>query len=1170
MTPPLPSRTRFHGGRALVLTLLLLGPGLAPVLAAGEVPAQPDFNRDVRPILARHCLSCHGQDEGHRKAELRLDRREDAVAERADGTRPIAPGDPDGSEILFRISEDDPNVHMPPPSTGDRMTDDEVTVLKRWVEQGAEYAPHWAFARPVDRPLPTVADPTRARGGIDRFLQHRLDAEGLRPSPEADRSTLLRRLSLDLRGLPPTPVEIAAFAGDPAPDAYERAVDRLLADPGLGEKWARMWLDLARYADSAGFGSDPLRPNMWRYRDWVIDAFNRNLPYDRFLTEQLAGDLLPEPTLEQRVATAFHRNTMTNTEGGTDDEEFRIAAIKDRVDTTGQVVMGLTFGCAKCHTHKYDPITHEEYYRLFAVFNQTADFDQPDERPTLAAPSANQIEANRQIDAAVAVRKAKLDASTPELEAAQAAWERSIVMPPTWRPLAIRAVKTESGAAVTVADDGLLTATGDRPAQESYTIEATVDPRQLRAIRLETLPDATLPKGGAGRADDGNFVLSRVAAELAPGTTDGPTAPVGRFVRVELPGAGKMLSLAEVQVFGPEGQAIVGGVAKQSSTDYGGDAARARDGQTDGHYEQAKSTTHTRTEANPWWELELPAAQAIARVVVWNRTDNGTGARLAGARVLVLDADHQPLWSQDVAAAPAPSVELTATNRRTLPIVVAWADHEQPGFAVANTIQGVDPKKGWAVGPQIDRPHTAVFGLGAVPDLGDAATLAIRLEHRYKDPGFVLGRFRLATSGDASAVERSRVPAGILAIIDTPPGARTDAQRQALAAHYRSIAPELKPVRDEIARLEASRPKPPMLPVMAELPTDKRRPNRILNKGNFLDPGKPVEPGVLAAFHPLAGDAPANRLGLAQWLVDRDNPLTARVAVNRVWAQLFGTGLVESEEDFGTQGELPSHPELLDWLALRFQESGWDTKALLRQIVTSAAYRQSSRVEPDLLAKDPKNRLLARAPRGRLDAETIRDQALALSGLLSQRLGGPSVFPAQPDGLWQAAFNGERTWSTSPGTDRHRRGLYTFWRRTVPYPSMAAFDAPSRELCTPRRIRSNTPLQAFVVLNDPVYVEAAQALGRRIVREGGATVSDRVRFGLTLSLGRPATAEQVAVLVDLFEAERSRYASDPEAARALATEPIGPLPPGADPAEMAAWTAVANVLLNLDGVLTKG
>ena len=777
-------------------------------LAGGQPPVAVDYSREVRPILAKNCFACHGQDEAHREGGLRLDRLDGAVRELKSGARAVVPGDPDESELIARVTEEDQSLRMPPRKTADRLTAAEVAVLRRWVEQGATYAEHWALIRPKARPLPEVKDRTWPRDGIDFWVLARLEAEGLSPSPEADRFTLLRRASLDLRGLPPTPQELDAFAADSAPDAYEKAVDRFLDDPSYGERWARLWLDLARYADSAGYGSDPLR-TIWRYRDWVIDAYNRNLPYDRFTVEQLAGDLLPAPTIDQKVATAFHRNTMTNTEGGTDDEEFRVAAIKDRVDTTSQVWMGLTMGCAKCHTHKFDPITQDEYYRFYAFFNQSEDSDKGDEQPVLAVPTHSQDEQNRQIDGRVA---------------------------------------------------------------------------SLRTLLAKPAPEA---------------------------------------------------------------------------------------------------------------------AEAVARA-------------------------------------------------------------------------------------------------------------------------------------------------------------------------FHSVVPVSHLLRAEVEKLEKSRPKPATVPVMVELPSGKRRQTRVLEKGNHLAPSRPVEPGTPASLHPLPPDAPRDRLGLARWLVDPENPLTARVAVNRYWGQLFGTGLVETEEDFGTQGEPPSHPELLDWLAETYRAGGWDTKAILRRVVTSATYRQSSRSTPDRLAKDPRNRLMSRGPRFRLDAETVRDQALALSGLLSRKMLGPSVFPPQPDGLWQAAFNGQRTWATSAGEDKHRRGLYTFWRRTIPYPSMATFDAPSREICAVRRIRTNTPLQAFVTLNDPVYVEAAQALARRVVADGGSTTEDRVRYALRLCLSRPPADEQVAALTSLYRTERDHYAGDPAAAVALASEPLGPLPPGSDPAELAAWTTIANVLLNLDGVLTKG
>jgi hypothetical protein len=1150
-------------------TLYLMA--LAPLfgLPARAPAAEPvDFNRDVRPIFSKNCFACHGPDGSHRVSKLRLDRRESVVQEHKRGAA-IVPGAPDQSELYRRITAADESEHMPPKETGNHLTAAQVATLRRWIAEGAPYAEHWAFVKPQRPPLPAVADPTWPRNGLDYFVHARLEKAGLVPNAPADRYTLLRRASLDLRGLPPTPAEVDAFSRDTAPDAYERAVERFLADPAYGERWARVWLDLARYADSAGYGSDPLR-TIWRYRDWVIDAYNRNLPFDRFTVEQLAGDLLPNPTLSQRLATAFHRNTMTNTEGGTDDEEFRVAAVKDRVDTTLQVWMGLTMGCAKCHNHKYDPITQQEYYRFYAFFNQTADNDQPDERPTIPAPTPVQEEQLRRIDAQIAALKKQLDGDTPEVAAGQAKWEAGLRAPSAWVALDAALARAESEAVLRKQADGSLLAEGTNPANDAYTVVAWTALKGITAFRLEALPDPALPQGGAGRAADGNFVLSRFAVTWAP--ADREDRPItGRIVRIELPGPNKILSLAEVQVFGRAENVARAGRATQSSTAFDGPAALAIDGNTDGDYFGARSTTHTEAEANPWWEVRLADTRPIERIAIWNRTDGGTGARLANFRVLVLDETRNVVWRQDVAEPPSPHRDVTPSGKQTVQLAQALADFSQSGFPVASALKQPNlTRSGWGVAPQQTTPHAATFVAAAPFGNGEALVLTIRLEHRFRNPGYNLGRFRLSVTNDPGRLQRATVPPTVLAVLDTPAEKRTKEQREALARYYRTIAPALQPVRDAIARLEKSGPAVPTLPVMVELPANQRRETRLMIKGNFLNRGEKVEPGVPAAFHSFPGDAPQNRLGVARWLFAPDNPLTARVAVNRYWAQLWGTGLVETEEDFGTQGELPSHPELLDWLATEYVRLGWDTKAFLRLLVTSATYRQAATVTPPSLARDPRNRLLSRGPRFRLEAETVRDQALALAGLLSRKPYGPSVFPPQPPGLWQAAFNGQRTWATSTGPDRYRRGLYTFWRRTVPYPSMATFDAPSREICSVRRIRTNTPLQAFVTLNDPVYVEAAQALARRIVTEGGATAEERARFGLRLCLARPPQDEQVRQVLALYQSEYEHYRSDAKAALALATEPLGPLPRGMNADELAAWTVVANVLLNLDGVLTRG
>jgi hypothetical protein len=1149
--------------RTALACIALWLPAVAP-LAAAE-PAPIDYLRDIRPVLARTCYNCHGPDEGERKAGLRLDRRSDATATLDTGSRAIVPGKIAESELWERITTTDAQLKMPPGGSGE-LTPPQVELIRRWIEQGAPYAEHWSFVPPQRHPAPVGQHVAWERNGIDPWIAARLDTLGLQPNPVADKHTLVRRLSLDLRGVPPSPAEVTSFVQDPRPDAYERLVDRFLADPAYGERWGRVWLDLARYADSKGLGSDPLR-TIWRYRDWVIDAFNANQPFDQFTIDQLAGDLRPGATIDQKVATAFHRNTLTNTEGGTDDEEYRVAAVKDRADTTLQVWMGLTIGCAKCHSHKFDPISQTEYYQFYGIFNQSADSDKGDEFPTLPAPTADVERRFQEIEAQIAALKQRLDNPTPALAEEQRAWEEALGQSPEWTVLSDVAAKSAGEATFSLQADGSLRVGGPTPGRDTYTVTAQVPFAGITGLRLETIPDPLLPAQGAGRAADGNFVLSRLSATVADAKSE-DTRAAGRYVRIELPGNGKILSLAEVEVYAGGENLARQGKATQSSTDYNGPAELAIDGQTDGAFEK-KSVTHTATEANPWWELDLQQVRSFDRIQVWNRTDGSVGSRLAGARLLVLDADRQPVWQQVLAEAPAKNAELSVSGAQAIPFAQATADHSQQGFAVANALSQKDlAASGWAVGPQLTQPHTAVFAASNAVGKWDATRVTVTLEHKFKEAGYTLGRFRLSVTREPSLLRRVGVPADILQIVDRPVAERSEADRQKLAGYHRSIAPSLQPVRDQIAALTKSRPEVPTVPVMMELPAQEHRTTRLMIKGNFLNTGDEVTAGVPQSFHPLEKSGPVDRLDLAHWLVDARNPLTSRVMVNRLWAQIFGIGLVETEEDFGSQGDLPSHPELLDWLALEFQ-SDWDIKRLLKTIVCSATYQQSSQVTDAKLAADPRNRALSRGPRFRLEAELVRDQALALSGLLSRKSHGPSVYPPQPPGLWQAAFNGERTWTTSAGEDKYRRGLYTLWRRTVPYPSMAAFDAPSREICTVRRVRTNTPLQAFVTLNDPVYVEASQALGRRLVREGGATVADRVRFGVELVLARPASETQRAELTRLYESELAHYQAHPQEAQDLATNPLGPLPEGLTAPEGAAWTVVGNVLLNLDGVLTR-
>jgi hypothetical protein len=1167
-------------------------PILLTALTTPLLAAEPkvDFNYDIRPIISTKCFHCHGPDEKSRKAKLRLDLRDDALKEHESG-RTIVPGDVQASELVKRITTKDPDEVMPPPKERHTLSPKEIALLTKWIEQGAEYQEHWAFIKPVraaavkigDVRLPN-AEWKNATDGygdwsanpIDGFILQKLAAAKLMPSREAEPEVLIRRLALDLTGLPPTPLEVDDFVHESHMshgfhETYARLVDRLLASPAFGERWAKMWLDLARYADSTGYGSDKFRMNIWPYRDWVIGAFNRNVPYDQFTIEQLAGDLLPNATTEQIAATAFHRNTMTNVEGGTIDEEYRVAAVKDRIATTGQVWMGLTVGCAQCHSHKFDPIPQTDYYRFFGVFNQTEDSDREDEEPKLPIPTPEETQKMDPLKTEIAAIDGQMKARSAEFDAEQAAWEKQVATPAAWQPLATGEATTASGTTLAAQPDGSLLAIGnERPEGDTYTLKVTSELRALTALRVEVLPDDSLPAHGPGRAENGNAVLSELRVLHGPA---GAKPQRGRFVRVAVTNAPTGLALAEVQVFSGGQNIAPKGVAAQSSTGFGGEAKRANDGNTDGNFDK-KSVSHTNGGGEQWWEVELRAEADIEGVTIWNRTGAGMAERLKDFRVSILDAEHKPVWEETVAEPPKPSVALNPGGAKSVALSNPSADFAQPAFGVAAALDG-DPKTGWGWASESGKAHAAVFELAQPLDAASGElTLVLKQEYGTRH---TLGRFRV--SATTQKPPPREFAAGIKALLALGPAQRTPAQREELSAFFRPISKRFAELGKQLEakRAELAAIKPVALPVMRELAKDRQRETHMLTKGNYLTPGEKVEPGLLSAFASyVPTEAPMDRLTAARWLMSPENPLTARVAVNRFWAQLFGTGIVETEEDFGSQGTLPSHPELLDWLAVTFMspkaENGlaWDMKALLKLIVTSATYRQSARVTPEMLEKDARNRLLSHASRRRLDAETVRDQALALSGLLSKKIGGPSVYPPQPDGLWKVAFNGgQNAYPTSKGEDRYRRGLYTFWRRTMPPPSMATFDAPSRESCTVRRIATNTPLQAFVTLNDPVFVECAQALARRIVKEGGADTEARLRFALRLCLGRPPTDDQVKTLAALFADELATYRQDAAAAVKLATEPLGPLPAGADAAELAAWTVAANVLLNLDGVLTK-
>ncbi len=1138
--------------------------------------AVPDFNREIRPILSDKCFRCHGPDEENRKGGekgLRLDLAEGSRADLGGGGFAVVPGHPEKSELLARVATNDEDEVMPPRKTGKTLSAAEIDLLKRWIAGGASYAQHWSYEKPRRPELPPVKDQAWPRQAVDRFILARLEAEKIRPQPEADRVTIARRVALDLTGLPPSLDEVEAFANDRGADAYQRFVDRQLAKPAYGEHWGRAWLDLARYADSKGYADDQPR-SIWAYRDYVIDALNQNMPFDQFTIDQLAGDLLPNPTQAQLFATGFHRNTMNNTEGGTDDEEFRSVAVVDRVNTTMAVWMGTSMACAQCHTHKYDPLTQKEFFQLYAILNQTEDADRNDETPVLEFFTEEQ----RQQRAAWETEVATLDRQFTEARgahgAAAAKWAREFPTQLAWRVPVPAVARSAGGAVVRVEPDGrIFVEPGQK--KDTSTVELPVPAGEsVTALRLESLPHESLPGQGAGGAG-GNFIVTRVRVGVKP--------PVpyrnARYVRVESPGKARMLSLAEIEVFSGGRNIAAGGVATQSSTAEGAEALRAIDGRTDGDILNG-SVSQTAAGDNPWWELDLGSSQPLERVLVWGR--RGEDGTPAGLRVVILDEGKEPVFERSTREAPRPTSTVELSDPREIKLVRATADYAQANHEASLVISDAEPrkaakgkkaatKKGWGVAGAKEQAHMLAVQPEKPITLQPGETLVVTIEQQAATAKATLNHFRLGLTSEPRADEYVRTPAAELAALQRPEAERDAGQRDRLLDYYvRQIAPELRTERGRLATLHKSIDDQPSQtsPILRELAADQQRKTHVQLRGNFQALGEEVTGGVPAAFPPLPPGASANRLTLARWLVAADNPLTARVLANRLWESIFGIGLVRTTEEFGSQGEPPSHPELLDWLATEMVAGQWDLKRFLKTLVTSAAYRQSSKVMPEVLAADPENRLLARGPRIRLGAETVRDQALAVSGLLSAKMHGPSTRPYQPAFDLRAAFGGALDWKTSEGEDRFRRGVYTEWRRSSPYPSMVTFDAPNREVCTLRRNRSNTPLQALVTLNDPVYVEAAQALAR-LIGHGSASIEDKVRDGFRRVVARTPRAAEIAPLATLYRQAHAEYAKDREQAAALIANPDNPPPATFVPAELAAWTTVANVLLNLDEALMK-
>lgn len=1002
----------------------------APSLAVDDVPTVIRFDRDVRPILSDQCFQCHGPDAKTREAELRLDQRDDAIAER-DGVAAIVDGHPDRSELIRRIVSADSEERMPPAATGKQLNAREIEVLRRWIHQGAKYQPHWAFVPPADV-SPSAVDTAWVKNPIDQFVHEKLQQQGLIPSEAADPRTLIRRMYLDLIGLLPDPDAVDSFVVKYARDAdaaVRHLAGELLANPHYGERWGRHWLDQARYADSHGYTIDGDRV-MWPYRDWVIRAVNDDMPFDRFTIEQLAGDLLPEPSKAQLVATGFHRNTLINQEGGTDNEQFRNEEVVDRVNTTAAVWLGLTLGCAQCHNHKFDPISQKEFYEFFAFFNHTADVNNVG--PTVEVSEGELLsDPDPVLQAELAAATESLADVTQRRPQRREKWEQDLLAensetsPPVWRTTVAAEMQAAGGAKLEqLADHSILAGQGGK--RETYTLRMKPLEHPVVALRLRVLPHSSLPQNGPGRAGNGNFVLSRF-------------------------------------------------------------------------------------------------------------------------EVL---ADGEPV----------------AIDR-------CQADHAQPGFAISNVIDG-NAETGWAInigkgsrpGMKMNAPHEAHF-LFEQPVPAGTESLTVILRHEINDH-YNIGHFAI----DVSETEPASIHLQeLLAVLQTPDSKRSADQRKFVADQFAQTDRTQRDAEARVARIRRNMGLGQTVRTMVMKELDQPRETWIHVRGNFLRKDK--ETGPLAAnvpgILPAAAGEQLNRLDLARWLVRRDHPLTARVTVNRIWMRYFGRGLVETENDFGTQGAYPTHPKLLDWLANYLVESDWSVKALHDVIVTSATYRQSSHRRADLDQLDPRNLLLGRQNRLRVDAEIIRDIGLSASGLLNSTIGGPSVRPPQPDGVYSFTQT-KKSWTADQGENRFRRALYTRFYRSAPYPMMTTFDAPDFQSVCTRRPRSNTPLQSLTMANDKAFFEMAQGLAARLLHlvsgTDDAAAGQRIREAFRICFSRPPTPAEASVVLAFQQLQLTRFSKNAKDAEMVAPAEC---PGGMSPEFAASWTAVARGLMNTDEFMTR-
>ncbi len=1185
-------------GRSVFALLLVL----SVVAVCGANPVRPvkplaiDFNRDIRPILSENCFACHGPDKNKRKGGLRLDRREDATAKLESGTIAIVPGDVGQSQLLKVIATEDDDERMPPKKTGKRLAKGQIELLRDWIAQGAAFKEHWAYLTPERPPLPTVNRKNWPRNEIDYFILARLEQAGLKPSPEAEKHTLLRRVTLSLTGLPPTIAEVDTFLADKSPAAYEKVVDRLLAAPAFGEMLAQQWLDLARYADSDGYHADFPR-SVWQYRDYVIRSFNENKPFNQFTIDQLAGDLLPDAKIEQRIATAFSRNGMSSTEGGADPDEYMNKYVTDRVNTFGTVYLGSSTACTECHDHKYDPFTQREYYQLYDFFNRIPEkgLDSDPAPPFVKVPTPEQAGAMAKLTNEVAAlegqRRALLDKPDDALRREQFAWEakQRQRIQAGWDVLKPTNLTAASGAELKTLADLSVLASGTNAAKETYEVTLETAQSELTALRLEALTHDSLPLGGASRGTNANFILTgfEVEAESADPGREPPVSGIewGEWSALGPFSAGSPKEIFEKAFINETDLDLAktyedGKLSWKTKTDWKDGTAQALAGENQVSFLLRKITVKTARYINLSFGSDGGAQLWLNGVKVQNGKIFRRVAPAPEQLVVLLQPGENRLLlkvhhgSGVYGFLFAPPTQPVA--RYPVEFGKALADYSQKDF---NVKAAVDDKAdtGWAVEGQNEKLRTnrqAIFLPKSPIIFAGGTRLKVKLKFESGTPQQVLGRFRLTASAGSGLDEFADLPTNVQAGLFAAPGKVADAQQTELREYYREhFYPEAKTLNLKLADARKATKdldgKIPTIRVMEDMA--EPRVTQIRVRGDYRAKGDTVVAGVPHILPPLPPTEKTNRLTLAKWLVDPKHPLLSRVTVNRYWALYFGKGLVPTGNEFGTQGELPSHPDLLDWLAREFVDGGWNIKAMQKKIVMSATYRQSSKPTPELLERDPGNRLLARGPRQRMSAEVIRDCALAYAGLLDRQRppGGPSVKPYQPAGLWEEKMFGGNTYEQSKGEDLYRRSLYTLWKRTVLNPTLMTFDAPDRAICTEQRSVTCTPLQAFVTLNEKGFVEAARVLAERVLQEGGSDLNQRIAFAYKTVLARPPTSQERKILTGIHTDMAASYQSDLKAAVDLLATGEAKRAEKLNELDLVAWTGVANVLLNLDETITK-